>query len=124
MLTNSSYNKSTDIEYYIEKFITEFSQKKEPIQINFREIIPTDDISDNEWKIALMVEYLDDNCSDDYLENFHFLRSNKNNNWIHKESYLSQISKKDDLNNNITDPRNCDMPLYQYKKCYALSLNR
>ena len=40
MLTNSSYNKSTDIEYYIEKFITEFSQKKEPIQINFREIIP------------------------------------------------------------------------------------
>lgn len=94
------------------------------LDINYREIKPNDDTFDNEWKIALMVEYLDDNCSDSYLENFHFLRSNKNNIWIHKDSYLGQISKKDDSYNNITDPRSCDMCLYKYKKCYALSLNK
>lgn len=92
------------------------------LDLLYREIDPQEEVETDEWKVALMVEKFDDN--QELLDNFHFLRTNKNNNWVHKSSYLGSISKKDDLNRSITEPRECEILPYQYKKCYALKVNR
>lgn len=96
----------------------------EALSISYREIEPTEQIKSDEWKIALMVENYNKNIFDGSLFNFHFLRTNKNGIWTHKSSYLGPISKKDNLNQIIIDPRECDLFSYEYKKCYALSLNK
>lgn len=95
----------------------------EYLGLSYREIDPKDDIQLDEWKIALMIENCNDD-SEDELDNFHFLRTNKNNNWVHKCSYLDPISKKDNLQQTIEDPRECELSPYQYKKCYALKINK
>lgn len=95
----------------------------ETLGISYKEIEPDDEIQDDEWKIALFVEFYDKYFMDDLISDFHFLRANSNGVWTHKHGYCNSPKKKDDSNKIITDLKECDLTLYEYRKCYALRLN-
>ena len=90
--------------------------------ILYREIDTMDKVELNEWKMALFVE-TNSECDENYLSGFHFLRTNQKGNWVHKADYYTSPSKKDDFDQIIKDPKECDFYFYEYKKCYALKLN-
>lgn len=95
------------------------------LDILYREINTMDKVELNEWKMALFVEtYHKCDDGDDYLSGFHFLRTNQRDIWVHKPDYYTSPRKKDDFNQIITDPKECNLYFYEYKKCYALKLNK
>lgn len=93
------------------------------LDISYRQINLNDKIDSDEWKIALFAETYNENL-DVLVSDFHFIRANSKGVWTHKQGYFGSPSKKDYSNQIITDPEKCDLCLYEYKKCYALSLNK
>lgn len=58
-------------------------------------------------------------------EDVHFLRKNDKGIWWHKHGYIfSSPTNKDHYRKIITDPRDCFLGSYEYKKTYKLSINR
>lgn len=58
-------------------------------------------------------------------EDVHFLRKNDKGIWWHKQGYIfSSPTNKDKYKKIITDPRDCDLGAYEYKKTYKLSIKR
>lgn len=95
------------------------------LNISYREIEPQELIALDEWKIALLVkEYYDHRMCKRLLSDFHFLRINRNGLWTHKVGYFAIPNEKDFTAQVIMNPRECDLGMYEYKKCYALKLNK
>ena len=89
--------------------------------INYRRIRIDDEISDDEWKIALLLL----KCERDHsFEDFHFLRQNQDKYWIYKCGYGGSISIKDCNEKVITDPTTAYFYNYEYDRCYALSMKK
>lgn len=87
--------------------------------IDIREIMPLENISDEEWKIALFtVGYSD--CLSDY----HFLRQHEDNIWYHKNGFKGGISFRDFYGNIITNPLDCYFRSREYNKTFALKLKK
>lgn len=91
------------------------------LEIKCRETKPEDiteynPINDQvEWVISMLE-------SD---EDVHFLRKNNEGIWWHKQGYIfSSPTNKDDYRKIITDPRDCSIREYKYKKTYKLSIKR
>ena len=93
------------------------------LDIFYREINFNDKIDLDEWKIALFAETYN-NDLDVFVSDFHFIRANSKGVWTHKPGYFGSPSKKDYSSQIITDLEKCDLYLYEYKKCYALRLNK
>lgn len=95
------------------------------LDISYCEIEPQASITLDEWKIALLVkEYYDHRTHKKFLSGFHCLRINKTGIWVHKPGYPNYPSERDYNNQIITDPREFNFHGYEYKKCYALKLNK
>lgn len=62
------------------------------------------------WPIAMFE-------SDD---NVHFLRKGRDGIWYHKMGFDSPVINFDCSNKTITDPKECDLGKYKYKKTYLL----
>lgn len=110
--------------FYFKELVYGVEEDLKTLNISFRQINPKDIIEENEWKIALYVEIYLEQKKDFLCKDFHFLRTNKNGAWIHKNGWSTSPNKLDDMANKIIDLETCDFFLYQYKKCYALKLNR
>ena len=58
-------------------------------------------------------------------EDVHYLRKNNEGEWWHKQGYIfSSPTNKDDYKKIITDPRDCHLGTYRYKKTYKLGIKR
>lgn len=58
-------------------------------------------------------------------EDVHFLRKNNEGIWWHKQGYIfSSPTNKDEYRKIITDPKDCSLGTYEYKKTYKLSIKR
>lgn len=101
-----------------EEFIYNLFEDFKALNIEYKEIDPLDKINIDEWKIALFITYYSKN----YVEDFHFLRENKENIWYHKLGYTGTITNCDDDDNIITNPKQCFFEYRTYKKCLSLKL--
>jgi len=90
------------------------------LDISYREVEPNEKIEDNEWKISVFT----DNCDDERIIDFHFLRQNSDGVWFHKNGFSGKISNKDRSGKIITDVTKCYLAGYKYKKSYALKLEK
>ena len=90
--------------------------------IDFREINPLDDISMEEWKIALFVTKVYSDKGYVGLEDFHFLRQLRDGFWYHKGGYNGTITRLDSYSDEIVDPQECILENRTYKKCLSLRL--
>lgn len=91
----------------------------ELLQIAYRNVEENEKLALNEWKIALFV-----NGYHESLIDFHFLRQQENEIWLHKNGYDGTILKKDRHGRNIIIPSEAKLSPYTYKKCYALRLEK
>lgn len=64
------------------------------------------------WPIALF----------ESSEDAHFLRKSNDGLWYHKYGYESEIINRDINDKIITNPKECDLGKYKYKKTYKLTL--
>lgn len=109
-------------EYFLySKLIEGLESDLDSLRISYREIEPNDEVHSNEWKVALFAEFYEEE-REELIFDFHFLRTNKNGHWTHKDGFDFAPTRKDYSNQIITDPKKCDLCSYQYKKCYALRL--
>lgn len=90
--------------------------------ISFREINPLDDISVEEWKIALFVTKVYSDKGFVGLEDFHFLRQQSDGFWYHKGGYDGIITRLDSYSEEIVNPQECILENRTYKKCLSLRL--
>lgn len=90
--------------------------------IDFREIKPLDEVSVDEWKIALFITK--SYYSADGLEDFHFLRQHNDGFWYHKDGYHGAVSRLDSYNRAIENPEECFLIGRTYKKCLSLRINK
>lgn len=109
--------------FYYSTLVKNLEEDFKALNILYREIEPNDLIQLNEWKVALFVEIYGKDEFDDLVSDFHFLRSNGNGIWFHKNGFFESPTKKDYSNKIITNLDECDLCLYEYRKCYALRLN-
>ena len=130
-ICHNAYQPGTMSEFEEDCFLTypnlvkAIEQELKFLSISYREIEPLTPITLDEWKIALLVkQYYDHRMHEILLSGFHFLRTNKNEIWVHKPGYPNAPSERDYHNQMITDPREFAFHDYVYKKCYALKLNR
>lgn len=120
-------NLSVFFEYFFYSTLIKNIEKDfEKLGILYKEIEPNDKINENEWKVALFIENCGEDIEDDDLliADFRFLRANSDGIWRHKDGYHSQPTKKDYSGKIITNLESCDLSYYEYKKCYALRLNK
>lgn len=90
--------------------------------IEFREIKPKEQVSKEEWKIALFTSFLAFEQDVEWLRDFHFLRQHENGLWYHKQGWYKFPTKRDSNFEIITDPSKCYLKGKQFKKCYSLKL--
>ena len=91
----------------------------EALKIEIKEINPLDDVSYDEWKVALFItKYY--NLLDDY----HFLRQSKNGIWYHKSGYNGGIFMCDNHGKIITNPKESYFNCRTYNKCFSLKLKK
>jgi len=107
-------------------FIKGIEQDLKALNLLYKEVEPDYITELDEWKMAVFIEiYTKNNTESEWLiSDFHFLRTDKNNIWFHKQGYYGQPSKKDFAYQFITNPIQCDLNSYRYKKCYALKLQK
>ncbi len=91
----------------------------EALGIDYREIDPMEQISDDEWKIALFLLYYHRQ-----VEDFHFLRERRDGLWYHKSGWTSSIKAVDDYGQKITNPEYCRLRSRTYDKTLALKLKK
>lgn len=94
------------------------------IGINIREINYTEEISPNEWKIALFTVFHANEFYSEYLSDFHFLRQLDDGMWYHKPGYNKFPTNRDYKNKIITNPEECYLGKKEFRKCYALKLQK
>ena len=87
--------------------------------INYRQISPLDKISEEGWEIAVFIK---ESFSDNYSEDYHFMRQFKNGNCYHTFGEYGNISQCDDNGIIITNPTECYIENYIYKDCLSLKL--
>lgn len=90
------------------------------LDISYREVAPDEKLANNEWKISVFTE----NCDNERIIDFHFLRQKSDGIWYHKNGFPGKISNKDRSGKIIIDPTKCYLAGYKYQKCYALNLEK
>ncbi len=90
--------------------------------IEIREINPEEEVSEEEWKIALFTVFHANEFYSEYLSDFHFLRQNDDKIWYHKPGYLKPPTNKDYNGQIILHPEDCYLGSKQYRKCYSLKV--
>lgn len=122
----SGVYKRIDEDYSIAypKLLDNIHDDLEFLGINFREVNPLEEISNDEWKIAIFTSFLACDFFTEIVSDFHFLRQRENGIWYHKEGWFKRPTNKDSNSNIITDPSDCYLRGRQYKKCYSLKLNK
>lgn len=106
---------SEDIDY--EDLINNIYLDLKTLDIDFKEIEPTDKINSNEWKIAIFIAK-----SYGKIFDYHFLRQHSDGTWYHKNGFSGDISNYDFQGQIITNPKECYIPCRTYKKCLSLKL--
>ena len=91
--------------------------------IDYKEINPTDNIAEDEWKIALFIKIYNYNYGKIVLSDFHFLRQ-IGDSWYHKPGYYGLPTNKDSNDKIITDPTMCNIYNKAYQKTYSLKLKK
>lgn len=107
----------TNISYDL--FIKRVESDLDALNINYRNVLPNEEVDEDEWKIILLTEKHDDKLSD-----FHFLREMKDGKWSHKLGYYGKIKTISDIDPIVSNPNLCDLDFYTYDRCYALSMKK
>ena len=110
------FSKDFDYDSFIEGLENDFQL----LNILYREIEPEEKIDADEWKVALYVDF----DVRGFLFDFHFVRTNPQEVWMHKVGFSGPPTVNDYYDNAIIDPRKCELDTYEYKKCYALKLKK
>ena len=106
-----------------ESLIQGLNQDLEFLEIEAKEIDPTDDISPDEWKIALFI-HNSIYCPPFLLPDYHFLKYYPDETWHHKFGYTHNISNLDDESKIILNPKSCSIDGFIYDKTLSLKLKK
>lgn len=123
-ISNSSTLHQLPPYFFYQELIHGIEEDLKILDISYHEINSQDIIEESEWKMALYIKLYEKDIDDDLCSDFHFLRTNQNGAWRHKNGKGVLPNKLDDFGNRILNPETCDFIFYEYKKCYALKLNR
>ena len=93
----------------------------EALKIGHEFISPNDNLSPDEWKIAI---FISQNYSLHDLEDFHLIRYRNDGLWYHKNGMIGAINNLDYYDQFITDPTTCDLHGYMYTDCLRLKLKK
>ena len=106
----------------LENLINDF----EYLGLDFQEIDPLKEACQEEWKIALFTSVVGYDMDDELIDDYHFLRQKDNGLWYHKKGWnWNSIPTNKDINHRlITNPLECNLGAYNYKKCYSLKLKK
>lgn len=104
--------------------IESIQKDMDAIGIDIREINFSEEISPEEWKIALFTVFHANEFYSEYLSDFHFLRQLDDGLWYHKPGFYRIPTNKDYKNNIITNPEECYLGNKNFRKCYALKLQK
>lgn len=108
--------------YYMssDRIIQNFKLDCDTLGINIRDIDSEDNISKDEWKVALFFKFYNVNkkkCTD-----FHFMRQRQDGLWYHKSGFYLRPDNLDSKKQIIKSPKECYIKKYEYQKCFALKL--
>lgn len=119
----NTYIYSTTLRYFEYcEFIENIYADLDFLGISYRELDPSDDINQNEWKIALFIAWK--NYKNQLVEDFHFLRQRNNGIWYHKNNFGGPVKNTDSYCQQITNPKYCTLNGVSYNKCLCLSLKK
>ncbi|MBE6157035.1 MAG: hypothetical protein E7161_04775 [Firmicutes bacterium] len=85
--------------------------------ISFREVSISEQLNEEEWKIAIFTS----KCAD-YIEDIHFLRLRKDGFWYHKNGWIFNPSPFDDDEKIIMNPQTCSLCNKDFHQCLSLRL--
>lgn len=94
------------------------------LNISYKEVNPSYQTSDGEWKIAIFTSTIGYEFEDFLADDFHFLRQMPNGLWYHKQGWKKGIIKVDSLGYTIDDPKYCCIDSYHYEGCLKLKINK
>lgn len=107
--------------YFDYNTLTENLEKDlKTLGIYYKEVPPEYNVKTDEWKIALFI----DSYYGEKIIDFHFLRQKSNANWFHKNGFKGVPRERDYLGKIITDPINCRLDPYKYKKCLCFNIRK
>lgn len=91
------------------------------IGLDIREIKYDEEVSKDEWKIALFTTFHAYEFYSEWLSDFHFLRQ-IGDIWYHKPGYHSFPTNKDSYGKIIMNPNDCYLHGKEYRKTYSLKI--
>ena len=111
-------------DYTLSNLTTGLYKDMDFLGIDIKEVDPKEQLSEEEWKIALSVLFhpsREKNPHEDRILSFHFFRE-INGVWVHKPGFKKRITNKDRKRKIITDIENCNIGYHKLQACYSLKL--